>query len=134
MRRLPNNALHKALIKFLRENVKAAVYDYVPDEITLPYITLGAINVQDKSTKLDDMTHLTVQIHLWSSYKGRYEINVLAENIINLLSDNQLNMAEDRFFANAQGVDFYESFPEDEEGYHGVISFEIMVQNIEGAD
>lgn len=134
MKRLPNNALHKALIKFLKENIDAAVYDYVPDEFKLPYVTLGAINVQDKSTKMDDLTHLSVQIHLWSGYKGRYEINVLAENIINLLSNNQLDMEEDGFYSNAQGVDFYESYPEDDDGYHGVISFEMLVQNIEGAE
>jgi len=134
MKRLPNNALHKALIKFLREHIDAAVYDYVPETVRLPYITLGAINVQDKSTKLEDMTHLSVQIHLWSAYKGRFEINGLAERIINLLSDTQLDLEEDGFYSNAQGVDFYESFPEDDDGYHGVISFEIMIQNMEGEE
>ena len=58
MKRLPNNAVHKALVAFLRNHTGLAVYDYVPQEAVLPFITLGTMTVQDKSTKTDDMTHL----------------------------------------------------------------------------
>ena len=77
MKRLPNNAIHKALVAFLREHTGLAVYDYVPQEAVLPFITLGTMTVQDKSTKTEDMTHLSAHIHIYSSYKGRYEINSL---------------------------------------------------------
>ena len=43
MKRLPNNAIHKALVAFLREHTGLAVYDYVPQEAVLPFITLIAI-------------------------------------------------------------------------------------------
>lgn len=51
MKRLPNNAIHKALVAFLREHTGLVVYDYVPQEAVLPFITLGTMTVQDKSTK-----------------------------------------------------------------------------------
>lgn len=130
MKRLPNNAVHKALYEFLSENIETPVYDYVPQDAALPFVTLGAVNVEDKSTKSEDMTHVSVQVHLWSDYKGRYEINNLAEEIINLLGNNQLDLTGDGFYANAQGVDFYETYPEDESGFNGVLTFEMLVQDI----
>ena len=130
MKRLPNNALTKALIQFLREHTKLPVYDFVPQEAKLPFITLGATTVQDKSSKTEDMTHLSVHIHIYSNYKGRFEINNLAERLINLLGANQIDLSADEFYVNAQGVDFYETYPEDETGYSGVITFELLIQNI----
>lgn len=132
MKRLPNNALHKALVKFLRDKQPTPVYDYVPDKIQLPYITLGAINVQDRSTKTDDITHLSIAIHIFSTYKGRFEVNNLAETIINLLAREQLDLDFDGFYVTEQGVDFYESYPEDDLGYSGVITLETTIQNVKG--
>ena len=71
-----------------------------------------------------------MQIHIWSTYRGRYEINSLAETIINDLSSHQLDLSEEDFYSNAQGVDFYESYPEDDSGYNGVITFEMLIQNM----
>ena len=119
MKRLPNNAIHKALVAFLREHTGLAVYDYVPQEAVLPFITLGTMTVQDKSTKTDDMTHLSAHIH-----------NSLAEKLINLFGMEQLDLTGDEFYVSAQGVDFYETYPEDETGYSGVITLEVLIQNI----
>lgn len=130
MRRLPNNIVHKALIAFLRKECTCPVYDFVPEGVVLPFVTLGNINAEDKSTKSDDIIHMTVQIHIWSTYRGRYEINSLAEKIINALSSKQLDLSEEDFYSNAQGVDFYESYPEEDSGYNGVITFELLVQNM----
>ena len=130
MKRLPNKAIHKALVAFLREHTGLVVYDYVPQEAVLPFITLGTMTVQDKSTKTEDMTHLSAHIHIYSNYKGRYEINSLAEKLINLFGSIQLDLSPDEFYVSAQGVDFYETYPEDEMGYSGVITLEVLIQNI----
>ena len=102
----------------------------MPQEAVLPFITLGTMTVQDKSTKTDDMTHLSAHIHIYSNYKGRYEINNLAEKLINLFGMEQLDLSPEEFYVNAQGVDFYETYPEDETGYSGVITLEVLIQNI----
>lgn len=130
MKRLPNNAVQKALLLFLKANVTIPVYDYVPEEASLPFITLGAINVQDKSTKVEDMTHVSIQIHIWSHYKGRYEINVLAEKLIHLLTSEQLDLGIEDFWSLSQSVDFYETYPEEDNGYSGVLTFEMDIQNM----
>lgn len=130
MKRLPNNAVQKALLLFLKANVTIPVFDYVPEEASLPFITLGAINVQDKSTKAEDMTHVSLQIHVWSHYRGRYEINVLAEKLIHLLTGEQLDLSEDKFWSLSQSVDFYETYPEEDNGYSGILTFEMDIQNM----
>ena len=99
MKRLPNNALHKALVPFLREKTGYRVYDYVPETAQLPFITLGAVNVQDKSTKTEDMTKTSVHIHIYSNYKGRFEINTLAESLINTFAVEQVDLSADEFAA-----------------------------------
>ena len=117
MKRLPNNALHKALVPFLREKTGYRVYDYVPD------------NVQDKSTKTEDMTKTSVHIHIYSNYKGRFEINTLAESLINTFAVEQVDLSADEFFVCSQAIDFYETYPEDEIGYSGVITLDMLIQN-----
>nr|DAF86030.1 MAG TPA: hypothetical protein [Siphoviridae sp. ctr0c13] len=130
MKRLPNNIVHKALLAFLKKEIGCRVYDFVPEDAVLPFVTLGTINAEDKSTKSEDIIHMTVQIHIWSTYRGRYEINSLAEKIIRALSAVQLDLSEEEFYSNAQGVDFYESYPEENSGYNGVITFEMLIQNM----
>lgn len=130
MKRLPNNAVQKALLLFLRANVDIPVYDYVPEEAKLPFITLGAINVQDQSTKAEDMTHVSIQIHIWSHYKGRYEINILAEELMQLLTKEQLDLGSEGFWALSQSIDFYETYPEEDNGYSGILTFEMTIQNM----
>lgn len=130
MKRLPNNAVQKALLLFLRAKVDIPVYDYVPEEAKLPFITLGAINVQDQSTKAEDMTHVSIQIHIWSHYKGRYEINILAEELMQLLTKEQLDLGSEDFWALSQSIDFYETYPEEDNGYSGILTFEMMIQNM----
>ena len=52
MKRLPNNALHKSLIKFLKEKQPVPVFDYLPEMAALPFITLGNVTVADQSAKV----------------------------------------------------------------------------------
>lgn len=132
MRRLPNNELHRMLVYYLRKNLGAPVYDYVPENVKLPFITIGAVNIQDKGLKVEDITHASVQIHIWSDYKGRREINLLAERIINLFSTVQLDLTADQFYVNSQGIDFYETYPEGDGGYNGILTLEADIQNLKG--
>lgn len=135
MRRLPNNELHKALLKYLGEGIgkdfpKVKVYDYVPEGAKLPYVTVGSVNVRDRGLKVEDISHVSVQIHIWSSYKGRRESNNLAEKIIRLVAAEQIDLSGDGFCVISQDIDFYETYPEGETGYNGVLTLETDIQNM----
>lgn len=135
MLRLPNNALQKALIELLAEKLSAmgvAVYDFVPLEAAPPYVTLGTVATQDISTKTEDCYKVSQQINIWSDYKGKHQINNIAEYIINLLTsaEGHLDLKADDFFCNQQRVNMYEAYPEENTGYNGVIEFEAYILNL----
>lgn len=133
--RLPNNCLQKNLIKLLQDHFadrgKIGVYDYVPDDAIPPYITLGSIITEDISTKTEDRYRVQQQINIWSEYKGKHEINLIAEKIINLLTSREghLDLSEEGFFCNWQSIKMYEAYPEENTGYNGVIELEVIILN-----
>ena len=130
MKRLPNNALHKSLIKFLKEKQPVPVFDYLPEKSVLSFFTIVNDTVVFLSAKVLEVLMVTVAIHIWSDYKGRFEVNNIAERIISLLTSEQLDLSQDDFFVFAQEVTFYETYPEEDSGYNSVISFELYIQNI----
>lgn len=135
MLRIPNNALQKALIALLKEKMQGtgvSVYDFVPYEAKPPYITLGSIVVNDQSTKTEDNYKVNMQINIWSEYEGRYEINHIAEKIIALLcsTDGYMDLSADGFAMYRAMIDTYEAYPEDGNGYNGVITYEVYLKNI----
>jgi hypothetical protein len=136
MLRLPNNAVQKELYRILTEifaDKNVAVYDYVPFDAQLPYITLGAVTMEDISTKTEPEYKIAQQINIWSDYQGKREINNIAEYIINTLTgiDGHMELKVDGFFCWRQKIDMYEAYPEGEDGYNGVISFVAYIQGIE---
>lgn len=134
MKRVPLNALQKALISYLTVNEKVPVYDYVPETAKPPFMTIGSFNCKEAGTKYEDMTEVTVQINIWSTYKGKFEINSIANRVIVLLQTKQIDLSEDEFLAVRQEVDFFEAYPEEETGYNGVISLVMLIQNLQGSE
>lgn len=130
MKRIPLNALQKALLTYISTNEKVPVYDYVPETAKPPFMTLGAFNCKEAGTKYEDIVEVTVQLNIWSTYKGKFEINSIANRVISLLQTKQIDLSEDEFTAIRQQVDFFEAYPEEETGYNGVISLVILVQNM----
>ena len=107
MRRLPNNALQKALVKLLTDKLPdVKVYDFVPEAAQIPYVTLGACVTNDISTKTDNLYKVDVQINIWSEYRGKYEINNIAERIAGLLTsaDGYIDASADNFAVYCQRV------------------------------
>ena len=136
MLRLPNNVVQKALYKLLstnKEYIGAPAYDFVPDDALLPFITLGNTITEDIGNKTQDDTKIEIQINIWSEYKGKYQINNIAERIINLITSTEgyLDCTEDGFQVYRQKVTTYEAYPEDATGYNAVINFVVYVNNMQ---
>lgn len=61
------------------------VYDYVPEDVQVPYITFGQMLSTEDSTKTDDGEKMNIFIEIWSENQGRKEalkILTLAEQCI----------------------------------------------------
>lgn len=131
MRRIPLNSVTEALYKLLSESQDVPVYDDLPTyDVILPIITLGDFTSKPTSSKDDTVTEITMTIDIWSNYEGRKEINGIINDIIAILSNYDLELT-DGFSEISQEVDFVNTFSEDDDGYHGVISLVSLVQELQ---
>ena len=131
MKRIPLLTLQKALYQVLINCQTTPVFDDVPDdiEIKLPYITLGAFTCRTNGTKINDIADVSLQIHIWSEYQGKKEVNEIANDIICVLGNVKL-VLEDDFKILSQDIAMFESFEEEETGYHGVITLDCRIENL----
>lgn len=132
IRRIPMNALQKGVYSILSQYQTTPVYDDVPEDAVAPYITLGAFTCKQVGNKTADIYEISQQIHIWSSYDGKKEVNEIANDVTTVLTSWPMDMSADGFNAMSQDVDFFEAFPEEEEGYHGIITFVSKIQNLGG--
>lgn len=138
MRRIPHNALLKALYTRLSAVsggayvIGCAMYDDVPDTATVPYATFGDFTCNQSNTKDVDMSEVTININIYSDYAGRKEVNTIANNILNQLEEKLV--LDDNFRVVSLEVNFFEAYTEDMEGYNGVITLTILVQNMEASN
>lgn len=130
MKRIPLIALQKGIYSALTQYQTTPVYDDVPEDAPLPYITLGAFTCKDNGSKAVDVTDVSLQIHVWSEYNGKAEVNEIANDVITVLSTVKIDLSADNFNMIGQDIDFFEAFPEEEYGYHGVITLTAKIQNL----
>lgn len=134
MKRIPLNALTKDLYILLSDNLSVPVYDDVPEDAALPYITFGAFTCKSAGTKVNDISDVTINIDIWSEYQGKSEVNTIAHDVIGLLNQldsNSVDLSSDNFAFLAGEVDFFEAYPEDDNGYHGVITYLCKIGNLQ---
>ncbi|MDT8900398.1 DUF3168 domain-containing protein [Anaeroselena agilis] len=130
MRRIPMTALQTGLFSLLSAGQTTPVYDDVPENAVLPYITIGAFTCKRLPDKTSDIWESSLQIHIWSDYNGKAEINAVANDIATVVSSASIEAPG--FFVISQDVDFFEAFAEEEFGYHGVLTVVITIQNTGG--
>ena len=108
------------------------VYDDVPDDAVCPYITLGAFTSKRGGSKDADVPDISQQIHIWSKYEGKAEVNEIAEDITAILTAIKLDLSAKKFKVIEQDIDMFEAFPEETTGYHGVLTLIAKIQNLGG--
>lgn len=134
MKRIPLNALTKDLYGLLSDNLTIPVYDDVPEDAVLPYITFGLFTCKGVGTKVNDISDVTLNIDVWSEYQGKSEVNTIAHDVIGLLNQldgNSVDLSADNFAFLSGEVDFFEAYAEDNNGYHGVITYICKIGNLE---
>jgi len=130
IRRIPMNALQKGVYSILTQYQTTPVYDDVPEGAALPYVTLGAFTCKPGGNKTADISDISLQIHVWSEYAGKSEVNGIANDVTAVLTSWPIDLSADGFSCLSQDVDFFEAFPEETAGYHGVVTFVARVQNV----
>lgn len=123
-------ALQTGLFSLLSAGQTTPVYDDVPEDAVFPYITIGAFTCKRVADKTSDIWDASIQIHIWSEYSGKAEVNAVADDIATVVSAAAVEASG--FFVISQDVDFFEAFAEDEFGYHGVLTLVVTIQNTGG--
>ena len=129
--RVPVLAVQKALVALLKSGQSTKIYDDVEPGAKLTYISIGAINVKPNGSKDSAIYDVSVQLHLWSGYQGKYEINSMMNDVATVLSYAYMDTSADGFCVISQETDFFEVFSEEAHGYHGVITVVIKIQDME---
>lgn len=132
MRRFPNHAITKALVALISDNSEIPITDHVDDQIELPYIVVGDINTNETDTKDETISTSIVQIDIYSDYMGRQELDSIAESVADILYDENtvIDMSADGFQVVDGRIQSYETYEEEQYGYIGTITLEMIVQDL----
>ena len=76
----------------LTSTLGASIFDEVPEDASTPYVTIGEDTSIDYSTKDHDGADVTVNIDVWSEYKGSKETKQIIDRIHDLLHDSNLSI------------------------------------------
>ena len=71
----------------------ATIVDEVTSSTSYPFVTIGEETTSDFSTKTDAGGQVTINIHIWSDYKGSKECKQIMDKIHDLLHDSSLSVS-----------------------------------------
>ena len=83
------NALN---VSAITTTLSCGVYDEVIEGNTYPFITLGEETTIDYSTKTATGSETTINIHIWSQYKGSKQTKEIMDQVHDLLHDSNLSV------------------------------------------
>jgi hypothetical protein len=83
------NALN---VSAVTTTLSCGVYDEVIEGNTYPFITLGEESTIDYSTNTETGSETTVNIHIWSQYKGSKQTKEIMDKVHDLLHDSNLSV------------------------------------------
>lgn len=76
----------------LTNTLGASIFDDVPQGAATPYVTIGEDTAVDFSAGEHDGADITVNIDVWSEYKGSKETKQIIDRIHDLLHDSNLSV------------------------------------------
>lgn len=134
MKRLPLLALQKAIYERLSNHQSVPVYDAWPDTVDIlhdmPCISFSNFTYKPDGAKREHIARCTLQIDIWSNQEGRKEVQEITNDVMLLLEYTPF-VLDDNFSVISQEIEFFESFPEEATGYHGVITFAASIYDKE---
>ena len=77
--------------------LKAKVFDDIPENTDYPYVQLGEDTAIDYSTKDQTGSEVSVNIDVWSRYRGSLEAKNIMDRVHTLLHDSSLSVTGSNF-------------------------------------
>lgn len=129
-------AVHEALANDIRIRLHLGdpprLYDYAPEDPVYPYLTYGAMRVEDESGDQSPLTSQTLTLHVWSRYGGRGEVfDILGELRRALESDSLTSDAARIICSHVIFSDIFRT--SDGRGLHGLIRINFKTEPVDPA-
>jgi hypothetical protein len=103
------------------------LYDYVPEDPIYPYLTYGALRVEDVSGDECPLTRHTMTLHIWSRYGGRAEVLDILNDVRRVLEGDVIAPLDASLVgANVLYMDTFRT--SDGRGLHGLIRVSLKTQ------
>jgi hypothetical protein len=84
----------KAVYALLIENLEPAIYDFVPENAALPYITIGDAALAKKPALGKNIYEVDIRLHAYGAAKGRKDLLELGQEIFDLLDSQFLDIED----------------------------------------
>jgi Protein of unknown function (DUF3168) len=124
-----SRVLQDAIYTVLKNGLTIPVYDDVKVNTTFPYVTIGEDTAVDDSSKVDSNQEFTVNIHVWSRERGRWQAKQIISDIDDLLHEQPLYLTSGSVCSVHR--DSSQTFL-DPDGLtiHGVVIFKVRVNHV----
>ena len=86
----------------------------------------------ETKVKSEKILRCAVDLHIFSEYRGKAEVDRIGEDICDLLQaqDTTIDMGADDWVVVDGGIESYETYEEDLYGYGGTLTIKVTVQDI----
>lgn len=128
MKRIPMDALQRAVYEFLTKHQTTPIYDDVPTGAELPFVLFGDFEAVPGGAKAFDAAEVTLALEIYSDQQGRREVNEIADDLCTLFEYSFVEIADD-FEVEAQRVESFAAYPEETGGYHGTLTIKFLIHN-----
>ena len=81
----------------LTTTLGASVFDDIPENTPYPYVQLGEDTAIDYSTKDQTGSEVTVNVDVWSRYRGSLQAKNIMDRVHTLLHDSSLSVTGSNF-------------------------------------
>lgn len=123
--------LHKAIADRIVNRTGREVFDATPENEVFPYIKMGSLIGRDWSDKFTPGQEVDAKIHVWSQYKGKKEVLMIGDEILQALTRRPPLDLGTGFSAIVDGMDSHEVI-EDIDGFtlHGILTMRYLIQQL----
>lgn len=133
--RIPFNEIQKGMYQLLKKGQSIPVYDAIPTGgEEMPYIWLGEFHGTPAEQNKTLVIHrVSQQLHIWSSQKGKFEVNSIMNDVVTLLTKYQLELSGFRQIGTVT-ISLYQTtgelYEDGTTAYHGVLEADYLVEQL----
>ena len=131
-KRLPLQALQKAVRDLLTACQTTPIYEHVDDKAKLPFIVFGEISVSPDGAKDVALCTATMELEIYSGTNSRTEINGILDDVATVLTVARLDMQAAGFAVCDQEITEIRTNQREIRGYSATLRLEVQIQDMEG--